>query len=144
MVHSVLMRVRINVLLLARSGSALVSRGPVALRFTLHGCSLLLRHTLTRPFLYQPTIHSFFTCFTDLDTQATDDINVSETSLDDAKKSFKERHGAMQADLGLLHSKCGKKAIERARPYVKNEQHSTAHHSTPQHTTALPPALQQT
>jgi len=49
--------------------------------------------------------------------KATDDINVSETSLDDAKKAFKERHSAMQADLGVLHSKCGKKAIERARPY---------------------------
>jgi hypothetical protein len=49
--------------------------------------------------------------------QSTDDINVCEKALEDSKKMFKERHTTMQTDLGTLHAKCGKKAIERARPY---------------------------
>ena len=49
--------------------------------------------------------------------QSTDDINVCEKALEDAKKMFRERHTAMQMALEALHAKCGKKAIERARPY---------------------------
>eukprot|EP00041_Stephanoeca_diplocostata_P029001 m.844903 g.844903 ORF g.844903 m.844903 type:complete len:410 (-) comp23476_c0_seq4:2140-3369(-) len=48
---------------------------------------------------------------------ATDDINRSEKDLDAAKKAFKKGMAQIQLDLAAMLSKCGKKAVEKARPY---------------------------
>jgi hypothetical protein len=51
---------------------------------------------------------------------ATDDINVSETRLEDAKKAFKDTMSLMQAELKELMNRCSRRSIEKvcqlARP----------------------------
>mmetsp|Transcript_22910 Transcript_22910/g.59791 ORF Transcript_22910/g.59791 Transcript_22910/m.59791 type:complete len:463 (+) Transcript_22910:282-1670(+) len=48
---------------------------------------------------------------------ATDDINKFEKDLDESKKAFKSGMAQMQVDLAVAAQKCGKKSIEKARPY---------------------------
>jgi len=48
---------------------------------------------------------------------ATDDINSNEKLLEETKGKFKTAMAKIQVDLRALANKCGRKAIEKARPY---------------------------
>eukprot|EP00039_Didymoeca_costata_P031059 m.32932 g.32932 ORF g.32932 m.32932 type:complete len:390 (-) comp8468_c0_seq2:64-1233(-) len=49
--------------------------------------------------------------------RATDDINIRERELEEAKEKFKNQMTQIQKDLQTLAAKCGRKTIEKARPY---------------------------